>query len=213
MVCRVFHKNTCIKKTPLTPDHHLLRMNSFGDHHLDQFMDCPSSLPPLMEPTFSPSPLLPATDQNEFKTSMNAPARSSDGNYPFSHANMINNSNNYIPQSQISANIFNPQNQANFSFQTSHFNPGYNRTSTCGAIPSVSRSGFESNEMIFRALAARNEEPKLERQCKMEQFSSNQSMVSQETGVSATEISSVVSKQENKSNYDDIADLDCLWDY
>lgn len=229
VVCRVFHKNsTCIKKNPLTPDHHhLLRMNSFGDHHHDQFMDCPSSLPPLMDSTFSPAPLLAAADQNEFKTSMNAPSRSSDGNYPshhdhnypFSHANMINNNNNnnYLHQPQINTSIFNPQNQV-FSFPTSLINPGYHRTSTSGAIQSVSDSGFETNEAILRALAARNEESKLERQCKVEQFSSNQSMVSQETGVSATEISSVVSKHENmacsnKSSYDDIADLDCLWDY
>ncbi|GLT78010.1 hypothetical protein SLA2020_495600 [Shorea laevis] len=69
----------------------------------------------------------------------------------------------------------------------------------------------------------------LERQCKVEQFSSNQSAMvsrSQDTGLSTdmnAEISSVVSKQDVGSNrsYDDldgpsigpIADLDCLWDY
>ncbi|KAK8477870.1 hypothetical protein V6N13_131454 [Hibiscus sabdariffa] len=45
VVCRVFHKNTEMKKSPI-PDH-LMRMNSFGDEFLDYV-----SLPPLMEPSF-----------------------------------------------------------------------------------------------------------------------------------------------------------------
>ncbi|KAE8684744.1 Protein CUP-SHAPED COTYLEDON 3 [Hibiscus syriacus] len=46
VVCRVFHKNTEVKKS--TTHDHYLRMDSFGD---EIFMDF-SSLPPLMEPSF-----------------------------------------------------------------------------------------------------------------------------------------------------------------
>lgn len=109
-------------------------------------------------------------------------------------------------------------------------------------MPSVAASGFVTtatnnnnsyDQAILRAFAAKNNEHLLmdnNKQCKMEQFSSNHS---QDTGLSndrnTTDTSSVVSKQDNNINgrsnralYEDLegpssvaplSDLECIqWD-
>ncbi|KAE8663164.1 NAC100 protein [Hibiscus syriacus] len=129
VVCRVFDKNTGIKKTNVQ-DHHqqqLLKMNSFG---CDDLIDY-ASLPPLMDPTYS----VPA--------------------------------NNHFGSS--SSNIFNPQIPVFFHQGAS--NSAYLHQGKIGTG-------------IHQAMLS-----KQNRQCKVEQFSSNQSMVSlsQDTGLS-TEI-------------------------
>ncbi|XP_031262548.1 NAC domain-containing protein 87-like [Pistacia vera] len=239
VVCRVFHKNTGIKKSPIPG---LLRINSFGDDLLDY-----SSLPPLMDPAYhSSKPGSSFTDnENEFKAINTAStSRSLDGNYLSNlHTNNNNNHQGFL----------HPPNSTNYPTQTSNFYPqipissnpsllSYQSTpnpagclhqglrNSSGAITSITGSGFGANDQaILRALAAGNESSKMENNpCKVEQFSSNQSMVSrsQDTGLSTdmntTEISSVVSKQDMAGNtsYEDlegpsvgcsIADLDSFY--
>ncbi|KAK8651077.1 hypothetical protein V6N13_140692 [Hibiscus sabdariffa] len=160
VVCRVFHKNTEMRKSPI-PDH-LLGMNSFGH----EFMDY-ASLPPLMEFTFD--------CENEFKAINKAPI-----------------SNTPIPN----------QNPILLHQGTS------------------SDDGFRTDdETILRAPTANNSSVDIEhKQCKVEQFSSNQSMtgLSQNTWLSTdinnNEISDGIQLGSFKS-YDDIEDLTCLWNY
>ncbi|XP_044498363.1 NAC domain-containing protein 87 [Mangifera indica] len=217
VVCRVFHKGTGIKKSPIQG---LLRINSLGDDLLDY-----SSLPPLMDPAYNSSKP-GSSNENEFKHINTASfSRSSRGNYLSNlHTNMNNNSNN-------DQNFLLPPNSTNYPTQTSEFYPqvaissnpnpagylprGLIRSSP-GAITSLATSGFgASDQAILWALAAGNERSQRENyQCKVEQFSSNQSMVSrsQDTGLSTdmntTEISSVVSKQDLAGNKS-CEDLDC----
>ncbi|XP_044472225.1 NAC domain-containing protein 87-like [Mangifera indica] len=242
VVCRVFHKNTGIKKSP--PISGLLRINPYGDDLLDY-----SSLPPLMDPAYNSSkPGSSFTDnENESKAINTAStSRSSDGNYlSYLHSNSNNNqaflhpanstnyqtqTSNFYPQIPISSNpnLFSHQYIPNPAV---YLHQGLRNHSGATSLPG---SGVTApDQVILQALAAGNERPKMENnQCKVEQFSSNQSMVSrsQDTGPSTdmnnTEISSVVSKQDlagNKS-YEDLegpsvgcslADLDgfCWEDY
>lgn len=207
VVCRVFHKSTGIKKTSIQD---LLRVNSFGDDFLDY-----SSLPPLMDPPH-----------------YNRPGSSSFNDEDDEFKAMINNNQNYLhhqlPNSSYEAPITStfysqiPASSPLFTFQTTPNMSGYFPSSSFGA----------NEQTILRALAANTETSMQEKHCKVEQFSSNQSVatLSQDTGLSTdintttTEISSVVSKQEIGSNklYDNlegpssvspIADLEVLWDY
>lgn len=236
VVCRIFHKSTGIKKTSI---HDLLRVNSFGDDFLDY-----SSLPPFMDPLNynsrpSTSSFSGGADNNEFKEMA---TRSSDGNY-FSNTSMLNNNQNFAqpPNTNYQApnSSFHPQIPASnplYTFQTSPNMPGYlhQGKSSSNSFQNFQNSIFSDNEHTLLRSLARNsyrEASGLEKQCKVERFSSNQSMVSlsQDTGLSTdvnttAEISSVVSKQEIGSHdkvFEDlegpsagpIADLDCLWDY
>ncbi|XWS64814.1 hypothetical protein CRYUN_Cryun05aG0036200 [Craigia yunnanensis] len=226
-VCRIYHKNTGIKKSPI-PDQ-LLRMNSFGDDFMDY-----ASLPPLMDPTYSGKAGSSFTDgENEFKaintTSM---SRSSDGNYLGSSSNFpkMNNQNFLLAPSyhyQTGSSMFNSQIpiQNPIFFHQGTPNSAYLHQGRSSGAPSNSGTGFGSNDQaILRALAANSGDTisEADRQCKVEQFSSNQSMVSlpQDTGLSTeinnNEISSVVSKSielGSSKSYEDIEDLGCLWDY
>lgn len=235
VVCRIFHKSTGIKKTSI---HDLLRVNSFGDDFLDY-----SSLPPFMDPlNYNSRPSTSSFsggDNNEFKEMA---TRSSDGNY-FSNTSMLNNNQNLVqpPNTNYQApnSSFHPQIPASnplYTFQTSSNMPGYlhQGKSSSNSFQNFQNSIFSDNEHTLLRSLARNsfrEASGLEKQCKVERFSSNQSMVSlsQDTGLSTdvnttAEISSVVSKQEIGSHdkvFEDlegpsagpIADLDCLWDY
>lgn len=235
VVCRIFHKSTGIKKTSI---HDLLRVNSFGDDFLDY-----SSLPPFMDPlNYNSRPSTSSFsggDNNEFKEMA---TRSSDGNY-FSNTSMLNNNQNFAqpPNTNYQApnSSFHPQIPASnplYTFQTSPNMPGYlhQGKSSSNSFQNFQNSIFSDNEHTLLRSLARNsyrEASGLEKQCKVERFSSNQSMVSlsQDTGLSTdvnttAEISSVVSKQEIGSHdkvFEDlegpsagpIADLDCLWDY
>ncbi|XP_059667455.1 NAC domain-containing protein 87-like [Cornus florida] len=240
VVSRVFHKNTGIKRSPITG---LMRVSS-GSFVDDLLMDCPSSnsLPPLMEPFYSnserPSSSLGygSTEDAEFKgTTKPSPMRSSDGNYlminsyldqQFQRQQQDHNNNFLMP-----TGVYNPSNQTMpnniFYPQTQLQNPMAFPMQAFDSIPSFQPSSGlmkGSNDAILRSLGTEQ----LERQCKVEQFSSNQSMVSlsQDTGLSndmTAEISSVVSKQDMGSNttrsYDQqdldqgghISDLDCFW--
>lgn len=220
VVCRVFHKNIGggIKKIPIPG----LPMNSsFGDDFFANY----ASLPPLMDPPGSSS-FGNGGHQNEFKPMNTASTSSRSYNIPADNQNFLQP--HQIPiQNQI------------FSYHQNNNNPnpgylhqGTIRSST-GAISSLMGAGFEGNgddQAILRALAStshHHQQHNLESSshCKVEQFSSNQSMISrsQDTGLSTdmnttTEISSVVSKQDNKSYDQDldatsIAELDSFWDY
>ncbi|KAJ9179938.1 hypothetical protein P3X46_008248 [Hevea brasiliensis] len=221
VVCRVFHKSTGIKRTSIQD---LLRVNSFGDDFLDY-----SSLPPLMDPPQSSRPGSSTfnDEDDEFKAMT---SRSLDGNYlPHLSTSMVNNNQNYLHHQlqnssyQTPNSIFYPQIPASnplFNFQTTPNMSGY--------FPNYS---FGTNDQtLLRAVTANIETSGQEKHCKVEQFSSNQSVatVSQDTGLSTdmnttTEISSVVSKQDfgNNKVYDDlegpssvgpIAYFDGMWD-
>lgn len=196
VVCRVFHKNSGIKKAPIPG---LLRINSFGDDFLDY-----SSLPPLMDP--------PNYSNNNRPSS----SFSTDGDYDFKGLNNYhpttinnNNNNNFLVQppstsnfqTQTTSSNYHPQIPLFSSYQTG-LNPGY-----------LHRGRSTSTDQdILRALVANNNDTSRwdknnNQQCKVEQFSSNdQSMISrsQDTGLSTdmntTEISSVVSKQVDNNN-------------
>jgi hypothetical protein len=230
VVCRIFHKSTGMKKTSI---HDLLRMNSFGD----DFLDC-SSLPPLMDPPNYTSSFSDA-DNNEFKAMMTS--RSSDGNY-FSNTSMLNNNqgfvqppNNNYQTPNSSFHLQTPASNPLYTFQTNPNMPVYlQQGKSTNSFPNFQNSTFGNNgQTLLRALAAGNNygeaSDQLGKQCKVEQFSSNQSMVSlsQDTGLSTdvnttTEISSVVSKQEIGSHnefYESLEDplagpiADYMWDY
>jgi hypothetical protein len=233
VVCRIFHKSTGIKKTSI---HDLLRVNSFGDDFLDY-----SSLPPFMDPlNYNSRPSTSSFsggDNNEFKEMA---TRSSDGNY-FSNTSMLNNNQNFAqpPNTNYQApnSSFHPQIPASnplYTFQTSPNMPGYlhQGKSSSNSFQNFQNSIFSDNEHTLLRSLARNsyrEASGLEKQCKVERFSSNQSMVSlsQDTGLSTdvnttTEISSVVSKQEIGSHnefYESLEDplagpiADYMWDY
>ncbi|GMI84613.1 Arabidopsis NAC domain containing protein 87 [Hibiscus trionum] len=159
VVCRVFHKNSEMKKSPI-PDH-LLRMNSFGHELMDY-----ASLPPLMEPTFD--------CENEFNSINKTP----------------------IP------------NQTPIFFHQ-------------GTSSSPCPDGFRTDdEAILRALAANNSGGDIEHgHCKVEQFSSNQSIdTGLGTDINNNEISSVISNSIQLGSCksyddDDIEDFVCLWNY
>ncbi|KAL3565037.1 hypothetical protein D5086_033083, partial [Populus alba] len=220
VVCRIFHKSTGIKKTSI---HDLLRVNSFGDDFLDY-----SSLPPFMDPlNYNSRPSTSSFsggDNNEFKAMA---TRSSDGNY-FSNTSMLNNNQNFVqpPNTSYQApnSSFHPQIPASnplYTFQTSTPNmPGYlhQGKSSSNSFQNFQNSIFSDNEHSLLRSLARNsyrEASGLEKQCKVERFSSNQSMVSlsQDTGLSTdvnttAEISSVVSKQEIGSHDKVFEDLE-----
>ncbi|KAJ6744227.1 putative proteinC DOMAIN-CONTAINING PROTEIN 87 [Salix purpurea] len=235
VVCRIFHKSTGVKKSSI---HEIQRMNSFGDDFLDY-----SSLPPFMDVNQNSRPSTSSFnggDDNEFKAMAE---KSPDGNY-FSSTSMLNNNQNFVhpantiyqaPDSSFQYPHQIPASNPLYNFQTNPNMAGYfHQGKICNSFANFQNSSFCNNDQTLLRSLARNSyggASGLEKQCKVEQFSSNQSMVSlsQETGLSTdvntnTEISSVVSKQEIGSHdkvFDDlegpsagpIADLDCLWDY
>ncbi|XWS57820.1 hypothetical protein CRYUN_Cryun09bG0206400 [Craigia yunnanensis] len=227
VVCRVLHKNTGIKKSPISDQ--LLRMNSFEDDLMDY-----NSLPPLMDPTYSNKAGSSFTDgENEFKGINTIPmSRSSDGNYLDRSNNFPTMNNQNLLQApsshyQTGNSMFNPQIpiQNPIFFHQSTPNSAYLHQGRSSGAPNYSGAHFGSNDQaILRALADNSAETisKADRQCKVEQLSTNQSMVSlsQDTDLSTeinnNEISSVVSKSTELGNskpYEDIGDLGCLWDY
>nr|WLK83179.1 NAC protein 5 [Casuarina equisetifolia] len=219
VVCRVFHKNTGIKKTTVPED--LLRINSFGE----DLLDC-TSLPPLMDPSFSNA--IRPSSHFSMRENQHQPLHQQDQKI------FHQPPNNYTPITTYQP--FNPSlyqqtsgPNPSFSFQVNP-NPVYLHQGRSSSIPGVADTyGFGVTEPgILRSMASNSGKSDLERQCKVEPFSSNQSMVSrsQDTGLSTdmnNEISSVVSKHDVGSSrpYDDleapsispIAELEGLWDY
>lgn len=226
-MCRVFHKSTGIKKTSIQD---LLRVNSFGDEFLDY-----SSLPPLMDPPQSSRPGSSSfndEDDDEFKA---ITSKSLGGNYmPHLSTTMVNNNQSYLHQQQLPnssyqtpSSVFYPQIPASNPFLT------FQTTPNLASYFPNSIFGGNDQTHLSRSLAANSDTSvQQKKHCKLEQFSSNNQSVathSQDTGLSTdrnttTEISSVVSKHEIRSNkvYDDlegpssvgaIADFEGLWDY
>ncbi|CAK9138686.1 unnamed protein product [Ilex paraguariensis] len=239
VVCRVFHKNTAVRRSPSTD---LMRMNFF----VDDLLHSPS-LPPLMDLPDSnndrPSSSF-TNGEDEFKgTATSALVKSSYGNY-LSYFSM-NTDNNQLQMQQDHKSLFIPPN--NYTFNTSyqnnsnlypqvalqypHFpfqespNLGYFNRDSIDSIPNYTGSVVRGTDQTnLRALAANHRTFDPENQCKVEQLSSNQSIVShsQDTGPSTemtAEISSVVSTQDK--SYEDLetpsvgplSDLSSLWNY
>jgi len=201
VVCRVFHKNSSTGIKKSSAPEDLLRMNSFGD----DLLDC-SSLPPLMDPPFNTNPAyfsMRENNQHDQKIIFQLPTN-----------NIYQNSN-----PNPSTSLY-PQTPTSFSFDP-------NPNPAAGYLHQGYGFGVGDHQQQQQGTSGSG----LERQCKVEQFSSNnQSMLSrsQDTGLSTdmnAEISSVVSKQDivgsNRSYHHldqgpsigPIADLDCLWDY
>jgi len=235
VVSRVFHKNTDVKKSSIPG---LLRINSIGDDLLDY-----SSLPPLMDPPYgNTNPISSTKSQSE---GYYLPSFSINNHHqllikPEDHHRSyeINPTISYTSNQPNLTNNVNPIGNNTLSSQPSNIFSDYyvhqNRIRNSIMPSSIEASGFGSNhdQAILRAFAAKNNEHLqdgtilLEKQCKMEQFSSNHS---QDTGLSNdrnTETSSVVSKQDNmgrnRTLYEDLegpssvaplSDLECLqWD-
>lgn len=255
VVCRVFHKNTDVKK-PQIPG--LLRMNSIGDDLMDY-----ASLPPLMDPSYGINPNTKATSfsDDDFKGTnpLSSTKSQSDGYYlptfsinnhhqllikPEDHrtyeiptTNYTSNQANFTNQmmNNMNTNTLSQQPQSHSPFQKNIFSDYYlHQNRIKSSMPSVAGFGNINNthdDAILRAFAAKNNNNNeyisgLDKQCKMEQFSSNHS---QDTGLSNdrnTDTSSVVSKQQDigrssRALYEDLegpssvaplSDLECLWD-
>ncbi|GKV07529.1 hypothetical protein SLEP1_g19289 [Rubroshorea leprosula] len=207
VVCRVFHKNTTIMKKPI-PE--LLRTNSFGDDFLD-YSSFPTLLdtPPYTSTSDHPnSSFLVGEGDEEFNVTSSS--RSADGNYLSSHGfpNILQPPPNTGYQSGMSVHqpqIIPLQNPL-FPYQSSP------NSARLYQGRSVTRFGG-NDQAILKASASKENT----RQCKVEQFASNQSMVplSQDTGLSIdmnNEISSRIEIESIKS-HEDMEDLECLWNY
>ncbi|KAF8398625.1 hypothetical protein HHK36_017556 [Tetracentron sinense] len=251
VVCRVFHKSAGIKNSPVAG----LLMRNMNSYEEDLWNNSPS-LPPLSDTpdcftTSRPGSSLMDGEDVEFKGTTTASA--SDGNQlsyfsssmdhhqrqnqkSFLPPNYYSNANNYQgnPSNAPPNSMFYPQiplPNPLFSFQAGSPNSGYlHQLERNNSIPSFPSSGFNGPDLaILRALADSHDTSGLKRQCKVEQFSSNQSMLShsQDTGLSTTdintEISSVVSKHDMGSSrpYEalegpsagPIVDLEYVWNY
>ncbi|KAL5719379.1 hypothetical protein ACHQM5_012167 [Ranunculus cassubicifolius] len=208
VVCRVFHKSSGIKKTPMASG--VLGLNSsFGDEPFDS-----PSLPPLLDSPYINN----NTNQLPYSTNLGGGGE----NFNINSSRQLDNknfissntyttlppNNNYYPQVPFPNHLFAFQGPSQSSYMN---NPD-----------------FQNHQAILRALAGNNASYDTNRQCKVEQFSSNQSIVSQDTGLSTditTEISSVPSKHDMGGNrgYEEfegpsssaggVADLENLWDY
>ncbi|XP_027106631.1 NAC domain-containing protein 92 [Coffea arabica] len=242
VVCRVFHKNVGIRRSPLRD---LTRADSFLDHLLDS----PSSLPPLMDiPNSSNRPGISSfshEEDQEFKGATTSSGKSSDhGTLPSYFSTNLNNS---TLQMQQDLNTF-LMPSYNYAFKTSYEAGSSNHDPSSFFCPPISVpaanfhgyqnesyssfSGFKAtpdHQANSSTLSAPNQQGISDpgKQCKMEQFSSTNSMVSpsQDTGISndmAPEISSVVSKinvESDKCMKDlegisvdpNMSDLDSLW--
>ncbi|RDY11552.1 NAC domain-containing protein 100 [Mucuna pruriens] len=233
VVSRVFHKTTDVKKTSIPG---LLRINSIGDDLLDY-----SSLPPLMDPPYG------NTNTNNTTNPLSSTKPQSEGYYLPSFS--INNHQQLLIKPEDHHRTFEiptiNYTQPNLSMGNDTlsqplnvFTDYYAHQNRIIKSSITLPSGFGTNnniinnheEAILRAFAAKNNDHSggFDKQCKMEQFSSNHS---QDTGLSNdrnTDTSSVVSKQDNNNNnmgrnnralYEDpssvapLSDLECLqWD-
>ncbi|RZC45326.1 hypothetical protein C5167_038275 [Papaver somniferum] len=238
VVCRIFHKSTGIKRSSVPS---LLRMSSFSDYLLDSTA---SSLPSLLDHghylsgTSKPRSNLVQNGTGKFNETPTAGSRS--GHHHLFNSGTTIDEHQKHPTPILSSNTpqqssYYPIQQNPYLNQFSPFNRGYfnqekNNFSLVPNYPSSNLSGHD--QALLRALVANNDLYRLKsNQCKVERFSSNQSVVSlsQDTGLSTdrkTEISSVVSKNDmpsnTRSNEDmeeepssdcPVAGLDCLWNY
>ncbi|XP_068663405.1 NAC domain-containing protein 87-like [Aristolochia californica] len=232
VVCRVFHKSTGVKKSSIPG---MLRMNSFMDDLMDS-----SSLPPLTDLPYTsrPDSTFLNDEDDDFKGISTASSlmRAPEGiHMPYMSSGMgaeRQDHKSYILPNTVQGNpqssIYYPQiplSNPVFPVEGSP-NLGYLHHVRSNTIQSFPPTGFSSpDQAMLRALASIQEVAGLRKPCKVEQFS-NQSMVSQDTGLTTdvhTEISSGVSKHEMSSNrsYEDLEgpssagpiDLESLWSY
>ncbi|KAE8722286.1 Protein CUP-SHAPED COTYLEDON 3 [Hibiscus syriacus] len=177
-VCRVFDKNTGIKKTPIQDHHQLLRIGSFG---YDDLIDC-ASLPPLMEPGCS-SGFIDGDIKFKSAIASNIPTMTD-------HQTLVQvPGNNHYASSN--SNIFTTQipTQNPVFFHQRTTNPAY--------------TDFGRNDQATLS--------KSNWQCKVDQFSSNQSGL--RTEINNNGISSVVSRNNMEIGISkSFEDLRCLWD-
>lgn len=242
VVCKVFHKNTGMIKRSNTMTTELMSMNSFVEGLLDN-----TSLPPLMDSPYSNNTNgIVTNNEDDFKgtTITTTSTRSSGGNsfsyFPTNQIQIQQQQNNYMtnfnptnyqtstPSTnnyQIPNSIFYSPNgipipNANFPYQGSSTPLGYlHRQRVNNSLSSF--SGLANYQQTAANQA-------LERPLKVEQFSSNQSMVSrsQDTGLSTDLTAEISSKQEvdrSQQSYGDIdgrpnlvaplSDLDSFWNY
>ncbi|KAG9458561.1 hypothetical protein H6P81_003069 [Aristolochia fimbriata] len=219
VVCRVFHKSSGIKKSSIPG---MLRMNSF----VDDLLDSSSSLPPLMDPPYSTltstrpgSSFFHNEDDDDYRgmthMPMASPGTVQGGN--------VDPQSSSVYQTPLCNPVFPVQGSANLGTYLHQVNRFGN------AVPSFTTTGFgcSPDQAILRALESGQEIPGLRKPCKVEQFS-NQSMVSQDTGLTTdvhAEISSGVSRSNNRSYHEDgpssaaaaaaagPIDLESLWSY
>ncbi|KAF8043598.1 hypothetical protein BT93_A1809 [Corymbia citriodora subsp. variegata] len=247
VVSRVFHKSTGVKKAP-SPGL-LTRINSYVDDLLD---DTSSPPPPLMDAPSSSRPSSSFTDgENELKGVINSVPRALDGNinYFYFPANSTEDQHQELLQQQRDhmnyCHMMNPSIDASHCPpQLSNYPPvfpprgstnpeDYLHQGRSDVGSSFGGTGFScgnTNQALLRAIRGNCQISNLQQQCKVEQFSSNHSMVSlsQDTGLSTdvnNEITSVpISKQEVGSSGDTFEDLEGLssvgpiqdldfWDY
>nr|QSD99873.1 NAC family transcription factor [Melilotus albus] len=212
VVSRIFHKNNNeVKKT--TSFSNLLRINSIGDDLLDF-----SSLPPLVDPPFSNNTI----DHHDFKGINPSPSSSNGIYFPSYLINNETNLTNYHATNQ--GNFNNPMQKSTFSShqpQTQIQVPKTPLNQNMLSNYSHMNQGSYNNGYIY---GMENKE------CKMEQFSTNNSLVSvsQDTCLSNdinNDTSSVVSMQENvgrnttlyeelegPSSIGPLSNFDYLWD-
>lgn len=195
VVSRIFHKNTATKRSSFTD---VTRMNSF----VDDFFDNNNSLPPLTD-----SPNL----YNNIYAETNFKGRSSDGNSLSHFSTSMNNNHQLLQMQQDHKNFTFPHN--NYTYQAS----ASNQTPNSIFYPQIPLPNNNYHKEIIDSI--------LIGQCKVEQFSTNQSTVSisRETGLSTdltAEISSVVSKQDMGASIRSSEDLegpfldfDSIWNY
>ncbi|KAM7500334.1 hypothetical protein LguiA_024748 [Lonicera macranthoides] len=191
VVCRVFHKNnTAFKRNSMTD---LLRMNSFVDNLFDES----PSLPPLMDPPNNnnysnadapSSSFSNINSEEEFKNFFINP-----NNFAFNPTNYQPNPSNQTP---------NPIFYSQFPYPNTNF-PNYQASSS-------SMGNYLDKERIGSIFQSNNLD-----QCKVEQFSSNQSMVSlsQDTGLSTDVNAEISSKQDMGASVGPLSDLESMWNF
>ncbi|XP_058740083.1 NAC domain-containing protein 87-like [Vicia villosa] len=223
VVSRVFHKNTDVKKPQISG---LLRINSIGHH--DDLLDY-SSLPPLMDPSYTNDDYKGISVSNQQIPS--STKSQSDGYYLPSFAinnqqQLIKPEDNYNRIINYDLHEMNPtmMNYTSNSHQSNLNNPIGNTLSQ--SQPQLRIQNPNMNYFMYQNRMMQGSIPiptfGNNNECKMEQFSSNQS---QDTGLS-NDTSSAVSKQDMGRNraslYDDLegpssvaplSDLEGFWDY
>lgn len=212
VVCKIFHKNADVKKTPIVPE--LLRMSSLGDH----LLDFSPSLPPLMDPCFSNADQPGYSGGDEFKVASQQP--SSDGYYL---PNFAGNNHHNQTLMKVEEDCRNNEMIPTYCTASPHEQP------QIGIIPNTGlylQQNVLSDYRNRDAGGVKNENVswRMDKQCNMEH---SMVSVSQDTGVSNdrnAETSPAVSVAgRNKAVYEDdfiqapslidpLSDLDCLWD-
>lgn len=213
---RVFHKNTDVKKPQISG---LLRINSIGN---DDLLDY-SSLPPLMDPSYTNDDYKGISISTNQQISSSTKPQS-DGYYLPSFS--INNQQQLIKPEENYPRIINydlhEMNPTMMNYTSNLNNPIGNTLSQ--SQPQLRLQNPNMNYFMYQNRMIQGSIPAFgnNNECKMEQFSSNQS---QDTGLS-NDTSSAVSKQDIGRNraslYEDLegpssvaplSDLEGFWDY